>query len=130
MTPEQYDRWKEFALRMAKTCYKGHRHPSRKEIVAMVEDFIGGLCAEDIPCIRDWDNSEPYPEGSRLRRAERSYPCGCGKRGKPLKGCRACRGTGTVTKWAKPYCMGDMMSKWETDRVYYHVRDLMSAKEL
>lgn len=33
MTPEQYERWKDFALRTARTCFKRRRAPSPKEIV-------------------------------------------------------------------------------------------------
>lgn len=37
MTHEQYQRWKDFALRMAKTCFTKHRRPSAAWIIDQVE---------------------------------------------------------------------------------------------
>lgn len=68
MTGEQFQRWKDFALRMARACYPGTmRNPSRKWIIARVEEFIDDM-EEYHPRISDWDscwsNSAP-----------RDYPC-------------------------------------------------------
>ena len=44
MTDEQFQRWKDFALRMARTCYPATmRAPSRKWIVDRVEEFTRAL---------------------------------------------------------------------------------------
>lgn len=97
MTPEQYNRWKDFSLRMARTLYRTVRRPSGKWIVEMVEDFFGWtLDEDDIVCLVDWDNSDEYPEGHRLR-------------------CQECGGK--YPRWTSPYCVGDMMSVWLGD---YH----------
>lgn len=40
MTPEQYDRWEDFSVRMAKTCFQRNRRPYSYEISNTVEDFF------------------------------------------------------------------------------------------
>lgn len=92
MTHEQYDRWKDFAVRMARTCFRGHREPDSRWIVEVVEDFFDGLDKHDVPCIVSWDNSAEYPEGSPYRRHE---PYG--------------------HHWAKPHGVGDMMTEFLDD---------------
>jgi hypothetical protein len=75
ITNEQYERWKDFALRMARTCFKRRRNPTAAEIETNVEFFFDCLDEEDLLSIVDWDNSDPYPEGSQHYR--RTYKCPC-----------------------------------------------------
>jgi hypothetical protein len=119
MTQEQYDRWKDFAMRMARTCFP--KHPDAKWIEEAVLDFFDGLPEEDIVCFVDWDNSQPYPEGHKFRRAKGTYRCCCRYKDislmdtphAPVADCQACGGTGTATHWTRPYCVGSTMQEWE-----------------
>jgi hypothetical protein len=43
MTSEQFERWKDFATRMARTCFKGHRRPSTRQIVEMAAEFFADI---------------------------------------------------------------------------------------
>ena len=65
ITPEQYERWHDFSLRMARTCFKRKRNPNAAEIEANVEHFFGCIDPEDLLSFVDWDHSAPYPEGSK-----------------------------------------------------------------
>lgn len=112
MTPEQYDRWKDFALRMARICFKGRRRPDTKWIVEVVTDFFAGFDADDIPCIFDWDSSEPYAEGSRLYRKTYRCPCwNCSKRDAKVPCPYDCEG-GKIFDLAHPYGVGDMTTEF------------------
>jgi len=64
VTTEQYEHWKDFSIRMARTCFKRKRNPDTEEIEANVEHFFDCLDPEDLKSIVDWDHSDPYPEGS------------------------------------------------------------------
>lgn len=86
MTPLEYTRWKDFALRMARTCYYGNRRPTSKWIVEVVEDFFQCFDESGIPCIVNWDNSTDYPVGHRYH------------------------GTDYYGHANRPYGVGDMMS--------------------
>ena len=118
MTPEQYERWKDFALRMARTCFQTSRRPNSRWITEVVEDFFDGFDEDDVPCIVDWDNSVEYPEGNPRRSREyRATWCGCnGKRsaadGVPDPKCSECHGSGVHHAWVRPYGVGDMMSEF------------------
>lgn len=58
MTDEQFDRWKEFSLRMAKTCYANSRRPSGEWVLSWVEDVFDRIESADyIPDIIRWDDS-------------------------------------------------------------------------
>ena len=121
MTPQQYDRWKDFSLRMAKTCYRAARRPSAAWILNVVEDWFYRLDECEIPCIVDWDNSVPYPEGNlgHGRQGHLSY-CVCdGWRyrhdGTPNPECPECHGSGLHHALYEPYCVGDMMSEFFDD---------------
>lgn len=61
MTREQYDRWKDFALRMARTAFKGHKRPSEAWIIDRVEQVFADLDRDPdhIAVIANWDHSEP-----------------------------------------------------------------------
>jgi len=125
MTQEQYDRWKDFAIRMAKTCYGKHRRPSAAWILDVVEDWFDCFDEDKIPCIENWDNSGPYPEGNRChgREGQTSY-CGCdGWRhehdNSPNPDCPECRGSGLHYRLYAPDCVTEMVShfldEWRGD---------------
>lgn len=63
MTPLQFDRWKDFAVRMAKTCFQGSRRPDSDWILSEVLHFFGCLDEGDVPALKSWDDSDPYPKG-------------------------------------------------------------------
>jgi hypothetical protein len=136
MTHLQYRRFKIFALRMARTCFRDSAAPDTAWIVQHVQEFIRGLEPEDIPCIRSWDCSDPYPEGSPYRRLLRTYVCPCryGDTYLNLPGsfqpdCPSCRGTGEAQEFAAPSCLGDIFSGWKTETFYYSLRDYMTDAE-
>lgn len=59
MTHEQYERWKDFSLRMARTCVNKSRRPSAAWIIAQVEDWFS--CRdyqEDWKEYTSWDQDE------------------------------------------------------------------------
>ena len=120
MTPEQFERFRDFALRAARTWYKGRRMPNRQWIEEAVRDFIDCIDEEDIECIQDWDNSTVYPEGNPRHGRESwlSY-CTCeGRResgGDPLRDCPECHGRGVHHDFFRCGLMCDMMSEWEYD---------------
>lgn len=65
VTPEQFERWHDFSLRMARTCFTRKRNPSPAEIEENVEHFFECIDPEDLLSFVNWDHSDPYPEGSR-----------------------------------------------------------------
>jgi hypothetical protein len=60
MTPEQFDRWEDFATRMARIHFAAHRRPSAEWILSEVEQVLADLKpqCEDIT---DWDGNEGGP---------------------------------------------------------------------
>ena len=115
MTPEQYERWKDFAFRMARTCFQANRRPNSRWIMGVVEDFFDYFDEDDIPCIVNWDNSVEYPEGNPRRRREyhTTYCCCDGKRHtRPDADCPECHGSGVHYPWIRPYGIGDQMSEF------------------
>lgn len=75
ITQEQFANWKDFAVRMARTCFKHKRRPSAKEIEGNVRDYFECLSELDLASIVDWDHCDPYPEGHPYYR--RTYRCPC-----------------------------------------------------
>lgn len=61
MTPEQFRRWKDFALRMARTCFEGQLEPDPAWIIEAVEDFFWRIDEADIVTFESWDHSGEYP---------------------------------------------------------------------
>lgn len=59
MTREQYDRWVDFAIRMAKECYGTSRRPSGAWILEQVECFLS-LREDDFAETYDWDSGPTY----------------------------------------------------------------------
>lgn len=74
VTPEQYERWQDFAKRMARTCfaalYRRHRKLPKDWILNEVETFFEWLDPDDICTIESWDNSGDYPLGHKNYHAE------------------------------------------------------------
>lgn len=134
MTKQQYDRWKDFAIRMARTCFKRRRRPSAQQILENVEEFFGSLQPEDIPCIFSWDHSGPYPEGSRYyRRTHRTSCWHCSKRGSPYQRLADCPykcEDGQIYDYARPLCVGDMCSEFAEQWIpnYWSLSDGAFAK--
>lgn len=95
MTNKQYKRWKGFAKRMARTCFWGHRRPTSRWIVEVVDAWFGSFDDEvDIFTVKDWDHSGPYKD--HRREYHKSY-CACAGRfdtGKINPDCPECHGTG------------------------------------
>lgn len=116
MSPEQYERWQDFAKRMARTCFTHLRRPDTAWIVDVVDEFFAHLDERDVVCFVDWDNSDPYPEGHPYYR--KTYRCGCWhcREGKPPSECphRRCE-DGQIYDYAEPYPMGDLMSMFLDD---------------
>ena len=114
MTNEQYDRWLDFALRMAKTCFLNLRRPDSKWIVEKVEQFFDEIDYVDIPCIVDWDRSNKYPVGNpRYCRRLRTKCWDCRGIGCDKPYCE----NGSVYDYAGPYCAGDMVSEFLSNYV-------------
>ncbi len=79
MTDLQYERWKDFAMRMAKVCFPELRQrPSKAWVLEVVEEFFDGLDEEYITSIVGWDD-EPYPCDmvNEHLASERGYPPRC-----------------------------------------------------
>lgn len=60
MTHEQYERWKDFALRMARTCFFGHRRPTSGWIIEHVESWF-----ECRDYSKDWVNYTSWDQDKR-----------------------------------------------------------------
>lgn len=60
MTPLQFERWKDFAFRMADKALDLRLRPSRAWVKEKLQDFFNGLDPRDVEQITDWD-SKPYP---------------------------------------------------------------------
>ncbi len=60
MTKEQYDRWKDFALRMVNVVVSARKKsPSRFDVTSEIEDMFTCRFDHDWERIRDWDYTEP-----------------------------------------------------------------------
>lgn len=70
MTELQFERWKDFAQRMARVCYAASWRPSSYWILDKVETFFEGIEDDDefISSIINWDNSRNggYGVGDRF----------------------------------------------------------------
>jgi hypothetical protein len=75
ITPVQFERWKDFSIRMARTCFKHKRRPSAKEIEENVADYFDLLDENDLASIVNWDHCDPYPVGHPYY--SRTYRCPC-----------------------------------------------------
>ena len=133
MTPEQFAIWKDFALRMARTCFDKRRRPDAKWIAENVEDFLDGLSEEDIFTIKDWDNSGRYED--QRREYSTSY-CSCeGRRyrnegNRPLDDCPECHGRGVHKDFQRGPLICDSLTEWKDEAIYYSLRSLCTDREL
>lgn len=59
MNAQQYENWRDFALRMATVCYGRSRRPSGAWVLEQVTEFIDGY-ADDHMEIQDWDSRPDY----------------------------------------------------------------------
>ena len=128
MIEEQYENWKDFALRMAESCFKHRRRPTWQTIRADVSFFFECLDAEDIQCIQNWDNSDPYPAESR--HYCRTYRTSCWQCHGPPKqaDCRWNCEDGYIYDYASPYCVGDMCTEDGQHWNPYYWCDLSEAE--
>lgn len=55
----QYERWKDFSLRMAKTCFYGHRRPTSTWILEQVESWFYWRDFQE-----DWENYNSWDQDS------------------------------------------------------------------
>jgi hypothetical protein len=116
MTPEQFERWKDFSLRMARTCFPEHGSPSRAEIVDYVEDYFGGLDEGDIVCFVSWDHSTRYPEGHPYY--NRRYQCPCWRcKGTKQEDCSYNCEDGHIYRYAKGPLICDDFAEWSWDNI-------------
>jgi hypothetical protein len=60
MTPEQFDRWEDFATRMARIHFAASRRPSADWILAEVERILADIKPQHED-ITDWDGNEGGP---------------------------------------------------------------------
>lgn len=68
MTEEQFERWKDFAERMARN-YPGARKATREKLVGLVDDAINWVVCNVEPAdVKDWDTTEgDDPASTRMR---------------------------------------------------------------
>ena len=118
MTHEQFDRWQDFALRMARTCYRNARRPNARWIEARVEEFFDAIDKDDIVCIVSWDHSTAYPEGNPCHGRENNLSgCSCNgyryhHENHPNPQCEECHGTGLHHRLIECGCISDAMSEF------------------
>ncbi len=127
MNPKQYENWKDFAGRMAESCFKHRRSPTWKEIRDNVSSFFECLDPEDIQCIQNWDNSDSYPVGSPLYR--RTYRTSCWHcHGSKKPDCQYKCEDGHIYDYAHPYCVGDMCAEDSESWNPYYWCDISEAE--
>lgn len=141
MTDVQFERWLDFAVRLAKVGYahlparaskKREGVPHRKWVEEQVREFITGWVPEcDRVCVRGWDGSDPYPEGHQFyRRTIRGWTCHRCK-GKGCVGAAAhagCAG-GFGVEFARPAGVGDMFSSWRCGEYFDWRRHTSPAED-
>jgi len=114
VTIEQYERWKDFALRTARTCFKHRRNPTWRQIEANVQGFFDGrefYDLEELKSFVDWDNCEPYPPDSL--RYHKSYRCPCRhcSRGENKADCPYNCEDGKIFDYAEETCVSDICAE-------------------
>lgn len=60
MTPQQYKRWKDFSLRMARHAFPNATQARRDKIVGNIERFFYWYYRTDVSEIVDWDSHPAY----------------------------------------------------------------------
>ena len=128
MNQEQYARWRDFALRMARTCWTNRQRPKRDWIVEAVEDFFAGL--EDWELIETWENSADFPEGHRYYRVTYDGLCYCQFHGNVRErqaACVYCKGTGRRFDVSHRSLLCDDVTCWADE--YIDEQRLMTQRE-
>lgn len=62
MTRKQYERWLDFAVRMARGCYRHRTIPSGTWIEERMRTFIES-CEDVYPSLKDWDHNTRWVRG-------------------------------------------------------------------
>lgn len=62
MNDDKFNRWHDFSLRMAKTCYRQRKSPSFTWTLATLDQCFEHIKDEGVGCFVSWDNTLPYPE--------------------------------------------------------------------
>lgn len=70
LTKEQVSNWKDFAIRMANTCYADSDRPPSDWIVGEVEEVFTEL-GDDAALYTSWDDRESYPIGHKWHGTDR-----------------------------------------------------------
>lgn len=135
MTPEQFDRFKDFAIRLTHLVpvrAKAGR-PNRGWVREAVEEIIGTI-KEWVGCLHSWDHSLPYPVGHKYY--DRRYRCPCWNccpnyRDRVVKTpCPyRCEG-GKIYDYAKPLCLNDELNCWVSSTMDYNIRFYATSKEI
>ena len=112
MTQQQFERWKDFALRMARTCFVRSRRPDAQWIENAVTDFFYELDEDVVACIVNWENSNNYPGGNRC------HELVCDLVSEMLDGYLGCSERCKVCLWPHNYPEGDC--RCEEKRQLYH----------
>lgn len=60
MTPEQYERWRDFSLRMARNAFPEATEGRRRKIAESIEGFFSWYDGQDVSDICDWDSGPSY----------------------------------------------------------------------
>lgn len=123
----QFERWQDFAIRMARTCFKRRRNPTAKEIEQNVRYFFDCLDPEDLKSIVDWDHCDPYPKGSK--HYERKYRTECWHcHGVKKKDCPHRCEEGHIYNYAKAQCVTDALAALSENFNPYYCHDLSEAR--
>ena len=119
MNAQQFEQWKDFAFRMAETCYAKNRRPNVHWIVAMLEEFLddggygGYFDADTLFTINSWDQQSHYED---QRRENHLSWCGCqGRRMDgpgPFGDCPDCHGSGLHYALQRGPCLTDLVSDY------------------
>lgn len=59
---DKFNRWHNFSLRMAKTCYGKRKSPSFTWIMETLDQCFEHIKTEGVNCFKSWDNTLPYPK--------------------------------------------------------------------
>lgn len=133
MTPDQFTRWRDFAVRLAGAAFAGDTEPDAKWIARNVAEFIDGIPEDDIPCILDWDSAKRYQEGSPSYYRTRCGPCwacnGTKRNGNKPCESRGCEG-GIRYEYEKPNPLCDTFAQWRENELFYHWRGYATEEDM
>lgn len=133
MTNEQFERWKDFAFRMARTLYADSVRPPVSWIIGEIAGFFGCIHELEIVTLESWNHSARYPEGHEFYRVEFQRPCWCRDKSPGAvadEDCLLCGGSGTYKRVPHGPLICDRMSDWEWDELRPQLRSLISESDL